>query len=110
MRSNVKRQNRGTSSADLAERANGYTANGVSEWERHAAEGHQPNIRHRHNQTAGMTRLEALIFENCKELARLEERISSERDPEVISRCICNSRKKRKFIDALRAEQREGRR
>ena len=105
----VRTANKHGTAANLAEYASGLSANGTSEWERHAAAGNQSNIRHRQNQTAGMSRLEALIFQNCKELARLEDRIMSEHDVEVVARCVSNNRKKRKFIDSLRAEQRAGR-
>jgi hypothetical protein len=36
-RNNLKKSNRGTSAADLAEHSEGYSPNGVSEWERNAS-------------------------------------------------------------------------
>ncbi len=107
-RSNIMRQNRGTSSADLAERAAGYTANGESEFTRHVSHGArgEPSQRTIARVIGSMTRLDQLIFKNCRQLANLEERMARESDPEAVARHIVNARKKAKFIAELRASQR----
>ncbi len=102
-RSNIKRQ----SSTDLAERAPGYSGNGESEFTRDVSRGAKggPSQRTIMRVIGSMTRLDQLIFKNCRQLANLEERIMSERDPEAVARHIVNARKKAKFIAELRATQ-----
>ncbi len=59
--------------------------------------------------TRTMSRLELLIHTNTKELINLSERLSTEREPDVLMRIHKNMAIKRKFLDRLRSQQRERR-
>lgn len=91
--------------------APGYSSNGESEFSRHVARGGraEQSAESIMRATASMSRLDQLIFKNCRQLVRLEERISTETDPIAVAHHIVNHRKKLAFINTLRAEQRAGR-
>lgn len=104
-RANLFNRNANRRAREELEAAPGYTSSGEGQWSRHASAGGKvetPDLA----DIASMTRLEQLVYKNVRQLVRLEERISTSADPDEVARCIVNSRKKKSFIDRLRAEQR----
>lgn len=94
---------------DKLEGAPGYLSSGEGQWSVRAASGGKVETRSIAD-TRTMTRLELLIHRNVKELINFEERASRSRDPAEVTRLLANIQKKRRFIDTLRREQRDGRR
>jgi hypothetical protein len=101
----VKQQNKGTSSADLAAKAEGYAPNGLSSFTRSSA---QPRMRP--SATERLTKQEAskcdlLIRRHMHELRKLERKIAVESDPTIAGKLVTQQEIKMRFIARLRREQ-----
>jgi hypothetical protein len=105
MRSNVKRHNRGTSTADLASAADlAYVPSGEGQWSRHAAHSGQGDAT-RTRERQEFSRLDVQIQKEMAEVIRHERRANEATEPGEVAKHIERALKTRRFLDRLRREQ-----
>ncbi|HVA17453.1 MAG TPA: hypothetical protein VMV59_07035 [Candidatus Dormibacteraeota bacterium] len=102
----IQKQNRGTSSADLAERSPGYTANGESQFSRNAAHGGNSEAKEASLGNNTWSRLDCLIAHNMKEVARQERQVLNATTATDLNTATARLEKTRTLLGRLRAEQR----
>lgn len=102
----VQRANKGTSSADLAEHATGYSGNGESMFSRVVAHGGSGDVKMKLGEQQHMTRLELLIWRNVEALEKIERKLTRETDPGRAGKLARDQQIKMQFIERLRTEQR----
>ncbi len=109
MPSNVKRQNGGTSSADLAGAPDlAYVPSGEGQWSRHAAHSGGKVDTSRTRERQEFSRLDVQIQKEMAELLRHERRVSEAKEPAEVAEHLERALKTRRFLDRLRRAQKEG--